>query len=191
MTYEIENIFSTPLYVSDVNHFDLIQQEIKESIDFVNFQMKGEWETHYLSDVTFEKNIIEDLNLHYLKDELDMHVRNYCRSINFEYKSYTMDSWISLFKPGNYGHLHSHGDSDISGCYYYKSNGNDGDLFFETPVPHMTSSHCFYDNYSKQWDHKPREGKILIFPGWLRHGIKLNKTDTDRISISFNINFNR
>ena len=191
MTYHIENIFPTPLYVSDVSNFYLIQQEIRDSIDSVEFKMREDWNTHYLSDITFEKNIIDELNLQYFKEEIDKHVRNYCKSILFEYKNYTLDSWISLFKPENHGHLHSHGDSDIPGCYYYKSNGKDGDIFFETPVPNMSSSHCFYENYCKRWDHTPKEGKLLLFPGWLKHGIKLNTTDEDRISISFNVNFIR
>jgi ectoine hydroxylase-related dioxygenase (phytanoyl-CoA dioxygenase family) len=30
-------------------------------------------------------------------------------------------------------------------------------------------------------------GKLLLFPGWLQHSVKKNKTDDLRISISFNL----
>ena len=39
------------------------------------------------------------------------------------------------------------------------------------------------------WEHKPEVGKILLFPGWLKHGINTNNTDNIRISLSFNICF--
>ena len=33
----------------------------------------------------------------------------------------------------------------------------------------------------------PEEGKLIIFPGWLLHGVKQNLSDEDRIVISGNI----
>jgi ectoine hydroxylase-related dioxygenase (phytanoyl-CoA dioxygenase family) len=30
---------------------------------------------------------------------------------------------------------------------------------------------------------------LLLFPGWLEHGVATNETTSDRVSISFNINF--
>ena len=35
----------------------------------------------------------------------------------------------------------------------------------------------------------PKEGKILLFPGWLEHGVKTNLTDNVRMSLSFNVYF--
>jgi uncharacterized protein (TIGR02466 family) len=34
----------------------------------------------------------------------------------------------------------------------------------------------------------PEVGKLIIFPSWLDHGVNPNLSDTDRISMSFNIN---
>ena len=79
----------------------------------------------------------------------------------------------------------------ISGVYYYKTNGDDGDIFFECPVPTIGSSFCYFNNYCNRWIHKPEEGKILLFPSWLKHGISKNETDETRISISFNLYFDR
>ena len=31
----------------------------------------------------------------------------------------------------------------------------------------------------------------MMFPGWLKHGVYTNTTDNTRISISFNIEFDR
>ena len=34
-------------------------------------------------------------------------------------------------------------------------------------------------------------GTILLFPGWLKHGIMTNETEHDRVSFSFDIIFDR
>ena len=39
------------------------------------------------------------------------------------------------------------------------------------------------------FEHEPMEGKLIIFPGWLLHGVRQNSTDNTRISLSFNITF--
>ena len=192
MNYRIENIFPTPIYVSTVSNFDSIQKEIENGISSSNFEMNKDWgNTHYLSDISFKENAIKDKKMFYFEEEIDRHIKNYCLEIGFCYKKYEMESWISLFKEDNYGHIHSHGHSDISGCYYYKSSPDSGEIFFENPVANMSSAYCYYQKYCQRWIHQPDVGKILLFPGWLKHGITKNNTKEERISISFNINFRR
>ena len=93
-----------------------------------------------------------------------------------------------MFQKGNYAHIHKHGFSDISGVYYYRTNGSDGDIFFETPV---TETGCskFWINHSLTFNIAPEKGLIILFPGWLSHGVRTNTTDDQRISLSFNINY--
>jgi len=189
LTYRIEPTFVTPIYASFVSDFPKIKCKIDNVIDKVNFSYKSEWgKTHLLSDTDFRENIISKLRLKCLSNEIDTHVRNYCDELNFEYKRYKMTSWIAKFQPGDFAHIHEHGHSDISGVFYYKTNEDDGDLVFTSPNPFLKTSKLFAGT-ELSWIHKPIEGKILLFPGWIPHGVKTNETDNTRISISFNINF--
>ena len=36
---------------------------------------------------------------------------------------------------------------------------------------------------------EPTEGTLILFPGWLEHGVYPSESDEDRIVISANINF--
>ena len=36
-----------------------------------------------------------------------------------------------------------------------------------------------------------KEGRLLIFPAWLKHTVPPNEGESDRISISFNVMFKR
>ena len=191
MDYKIENLYPTPIYCSRAKQFEDVQQELKTTVENTNFAIREDWGTHYLSHQNFGSDFIEENELFYFSTEIDFHVRNYCKEIGSVVPNYRLESWISMFKPGNYGHIHSHGYSDISGVYYYKTNGDDGDIFFECPVPTIGSSFCYFNNYCNRWIHKPEEGKILLFPSWLKHGISKNETDETRISISFNLYFDR
>ncbi len=188
----IESLFPTPIYYDFVADNDVIRYHIDKIIDRVKFSMKKEWgNTHYLSTdfgPGSNPNVLEEYKLTKLTKEIDRHLGNYCSELNFEKREYSIMSWITKFEKGNYGHVHHHSHVDISGVYYYKTNGDDGDLFFESPNPHLDTSQC-YENLSQSWVHKPMEGKIILFPGWIRHGIQTNSTDNIRMSLSFNIKF--
>ena len=186
----IENLFPTPIYYDFVSDNEAIKYHIDKIIDKVDFNMMKEWgDTHYIStDFRSNPNVLKEYGLVKLSKEIDKHLGNYCSALNLEKRKYSMISWFTKFKKGNYGHVHHHSDTDLSGVYYYKTNGDDGDLFFQPPNPHLDTSKC-YKNISDSWVHKPMEGKIIIFPGWIRHGIKTNSTDNIRMSLSFNIKF--
>ena len=188
----VQNVYPTPIYYSVVNNFDVIQEEIKESLVKTSLEMKEGWgNTHYLSTTNFQDNYIFDHNLSNFFGEIVTHVKEYCKEIGCSSSSFEIyQSWVSLFKKGNYGHIHNHGSSDMSGVYYHKTNGKDGDIFFEPANPFLQTSDC-YRNLSGRFVHPPEEGKIILFPGWMKHGILTNTTDNTRISISFNINFPR
>jgi|TARA_B100001113_G_C21065879_1_gene603369 uncharacterized protein (TIGR02466 family) len=189
----LANLYPTPIYwVEKVDNFDEIQSEITTAVKEVEFGMKGDWgATHFLSDPTFKDNFIIKNDLNFLRDQIVYHLDHYMKAIGFPHTNgYIGSSWISLFKKGNYGHCHHHGTSDVSGVYYYKTDGSDGNIYFENPTPAMTSSFC-YKGLCEREQIVPSNGLLAFFPGWLMHGITTNQTNHDRMSLSFNIVFDR
>lgn len=185
----VEAIFPTPIYYSVVDNLDNISREIDAALSKTNFSYKPEWgTTHHMSDPSFSQNFIVDNNLTTFQDTLQQHMQQYFNEMGcpkqctYKIKS----SWSSLFKPRDFGHVHAHGYNDISGVYYHKTNNHDGDIFFLSPNTHLATSYC-YEHTHWVWEHKPLQGKLLLFPSWLQHGIKTNETEDERISISFNI----
>ena len=185
----IEKVFSTPLY-STISENNDIQNEIGACIDKVNFQYIEKWgKTHKISIVDAE-DVIGHYELDHFKKFLNENIVEYCKQIGFQPKEkYRLQSWFAKFNKDDYGHIHNHGHADISGVYYYKTNGDDGDLAFYTPVINSETSTVF--NVDTTWIHKPVVGKLIMFPGYLKHGIFRNTTTSERISLSFNIDFNK
>ena len=189
----IETLFSTPLYYTKVDGFHNIQKEIEKGLDKLEFKYKKHWgETHLLAPQNFNENVLDICELNTLSNEIDKHVYHYFEEIGrTRYTSeYKIVSWFTKCGKGNYAHTHTHGAADISGVYYYKTNNKDGNIFFETPNPHLNTSE-YFTHLGTAWDHIPVEGKLLIFPGWLQHGVRTNCTDNTRISLSFNITFQK
>ena len=190
MTYNIEYYYPVRVYNSIVDNYQSINYQIDKVIDKIDFKMIDRWgPTHYLSS-DFSKdmeeiNILKELRLHKVIKVIDHHLRAYCSELNYSMRDYKLSTWFSLFKKGNYAHIHHHGSVDIAGVYYYKTNENDSDLFFNSPLPFRD---CFQKD-SNPIHHKPIPGKILLFPGWFRHGVRTSTSDSDRISLSFNIQF--
>lgn len=185
----VQYIHPTPVYSCFIDNLQDVYLEIEEKINGVKFEKLDKWGgTHYLSDSTFSSNIIEEKKINLLRDQIIFHAKKFCKEINCtEISDFEMySSWVSLFTKGDYGHIHNHSYSDISGVYYHKTNGIDGKIFFEAANSHLITSKCF-THLSDWFLHDPKPGKLILFPGWLRHGIQTNNTNEHRISLSFNL----
>jgi uncharacterized protein (TIGR02466 family) len=136
----------------------------------------------------FREDAISLYQLDVFAQVLDAHVQNFCSQFGVHYGSYVRSSWFSVFDEHSYGHVHNHVPADISGCYYVETSGDDGSIFFLSPAPAMATSRLFTDTH-KPIVVKPEVGKLLMFPGFLDHGVQTNKTKNRRISLAFNITF--
>ena len=185
----IENIYATPVYSKILENYGGVNNQIDEVINNIKFDEKDEWgRPNKITTPFFDQDNIKDYHLSLLANEIDKCIVDYTNQLNFYYDDYDRKSWILKLEKGDFAHSHNHSSSDLSGVYYYRTNSQDGSFFFESPNPYFEVSNCFKKLADRNF-YKPEPGKILLFPGWLRHGIFKNDTDNERISISFNINF--
>lgn len=176
----INNFFPIPVYKSNVKSFDLIQDEVKQAIYI---------EKNNPDNIEFRGNILSECNIKTLEKEIYDHISEYKKHIAFGKKcsKYFLNqgfsikkSWITKLNKDKSFPLHNHIMYDISGCYYYKSEKGNGDLFFEIDGP-----------WGGRNSVSPKQGEIILFPSWLKHGVTTNKTNSTRISVVFDIVFNR
>lgn len=195
------NLFYSKIYYCKIQRFHPVDEEIKTALKDVQWGKRLSWgATHQLSDPTFKENFIEDNNFKILKQEIEYHVGQFAKlhAVNLKQFSKNYDiveSWAAKFGPGEYAHIHNHGYADIAGVYYYKrplskqqKEGN-GNIFFTAPGPEYTSNPLYNRMARASW-YFP-EGTLVLFPGFLPHGVETNETDKDRISLSFNIKLRR
>jgi uncharacterized protein (TIGR02466 family) len=97
-------------------------------------------------------------------------------------------SWANWAPPGSgAGHpLHRHNYSYLSGVYYFTEGS---DTVFHDPVDirNLDTLEITRDFFDGPEEHiKAEPGKLLIFPGWLRHYSNPHAGKKDRYTMSFN-----
>lgn len=188
-----DNLFPSPILITtlDINLIKAINFEVSKVIGLVEWKTPKVLEnTQKLSTNNFSENWIKDNNLNVLLTTIDYYVDVYCHNLNYRYGSYAMHSWATLNTKGDYSIAHDHGHAEISGVYYFQTNGEDGDFYINSPVPEIKCSNLF-NNFHSPRIIKPQVGRLLLFPGFMTHGVRKNITDNNRISIAFNIYFDK
>ena len=190
MEHTIRNLFPTPVYYGLVEDYDNIQKELSGCIDKIDFNYNKVFgQTHHLSDPTFKENLFEKYDFKYFPEELKQHLGIYLSDLGFQLKGFTVESsWIALYQKGDYAHIHHHGGVDISGAYYFKVNKKEGDgqFFFTSPNLVLDSS-LMGKKYGGRMPGPSDQGGLLLFPGWLQHGVETHQLEEERIVLSFNI----
>lgn len=101
-------------------------------------------------------------------------------------------SWFNLNRKHDFNVSHRHPGSIFSGVYYIKVPENSGRIVFENPIAEhsLTIGDAAVEEYNyftaDTWKIQPTEGKLIIFPSWLRHSVEPNLSEQARISLAFN-----
>ena len=188
----VHSLWPTLVLVMDYN--DRFQPSIDDIIDKVEFEETPvEWgKTHKVSKHHigyWSDDVISEFGLTDLDYEIDQLAREYARLTNMRFTTYKRTSWFTMYEKGDYAHIHNHQSASISGCYYYKSSGEDGNIFFTSPLPQMRANPAWTPMGGRNV-FQTQTGRMLVFPGWVDHGVMTNETDEKRISLAFNIEFN-
>ena len=127
-----------------------------------------------------------------IMDQVDNCIRDY--GYHEEHCYPIMENfWFNINKQGNTNSVHIHDNSFISGVYYvsarpeqgninvYKNHMQDFIIASAAPMKNYTpiSASCIA--------YEPMSSKLILFPGWLPHGVERHKTDEDRVSVSFTV----
>ena len=99
-------------------------------------------------------------------------------------------SWYNILPKGGRTERHRHEASVISGAYYLDlPEGDFGKFFVESPLqPYMMCVHNVRETPYGQYfyDVPIKEKHLYLFPSWLEHGSRVNNTNEDRWTVSFN-----
>ena len=101
--------------------------------------------------------------------------------------------WATILAPGAEHRVHYHPNNFLSGVYYLRTHAGADTINFHDPrsqagiirppVTELTAEN------TELVVLRVTDGTLLLFPAYLRHGVDVNASSEDRISISFNIMF--
>ena len=192
LNYKTVNLFPVPVHQFDVNGFSEIKDKLidyaydckKKDSKGVSISNRGGWQSEGF-EIINEDDILQLFlinclsNFPFIKESVKL--RGY--------------AWININKPGDYNIKHVHPTNNLSGVLWIKCLENSGDIVFDSP----NNFESFLENKSYDDDFKksnfiddsyhcyPTEGRMIVFPSHLQHHVQENKSNEDRISVSFNI----
>ena len=137
-----------------------------------------------------------------LKDDIPnkfySHINNYIKDVfnkyGWEYnntKVVCTSMWAIINKKGNFNIEHTHPNNYLSAAYYVKAPKNCGN--FKATNPNILNRHIrakaeqANELNSNSASIKINEGDLIIFPAYLPHSVDENRSDEDRVIVSFNI----
>lgn len=96
--------------------------------------------------------------------------------------------WVNFHKTGESLATHSHGNTTIACSYYVKVPPNSGDLLMYDPRGGVNWGWEIEGGIVgvKHTRVKPKEGSLVIFPGFLLHSVETNRSPMPRISLASN-----
>ena len=98
--------------------------------------------------------------------------------------------WCNINSRYNYHRDHVHPYSQISGVFYIQCESGAAPISLKDPRPARWMVPApLRENRAENTlvtTLPPEEGKLLMFPAWLDHGVSQQHEDTDRISMSCN-----
>ena len=192
LNYKTVNIFPVPVHQFDVNGFSEVQDEL---IDYVYKMREKDPVGHTISNRRGWQS-----SCFSLENEDDI-LQNFLTNCLSEFppieKSIKLfvSAWININPPEAFNMKHNHPTSDLSGVLWIKAPQDCGDIIFESPcsfathqeIDSYTEDFKKNNNYFHNYYFPPTEGRIIVFPSHLEHFVDFNKSNEDRISVSFNI----
>jgi len=193
----VADIFPTPLFSYHVADKEAMNAYL---FDFVNKVRKEEgWDEATLATMeeTLE-HLQSDDQLHHREDAkqfVDLALtatREVLEFLQYKYEDVHITSfWFNVSRPGYSHKNHVHPNNVLSGVYYLKTSPECGAIVFDDPRPQANVLLPDIKELTPFNNHTyavvPEPGQIVMFPSWLAHRVAINRSDKERISLSFNV----
>jgi uncharacterized protein (TIGR02466 family) len=106
---------------------------------------------------------------------------------------WTVDAWANVSGPGAFNMPHVHGGTYWAAVYYVRvGEGDGGELVLHDPRMPGLRMHAPGIRFSNMGPElraevRPKEGLLVMFPGWLSHSVEPWHGSGERISVAMNI----
>ena len=190
--YEVHGIFPIPIYTRE-NYLE--QKDLIKLSDLKNLPLSLQVNENSLYGDRTENSYVLDLPpLFDLKLKIQQHVTEYANCVMALAGEYVItQSWLSVKKPGQRHIMHSHGNSIISGTFYFDNyNDAEGLTFIKTEVSNSWQMNPLRNpNVNNQFSFteitvKVENNMLILFPSYLAHKVADNTTQNDRYCLAFN-----
>ena len=193
---EIIKIFPEPVFKYTLDDFEKHNKELSRYIyklskndkDGINKSNRGGWHSQNfnLSDI----NSVQ----HKFGLKLQKYILDAFQNFGWKIKNKNIkikEMWAIINKKDDFNVVHTHPNCFLSAAYYVKAPKNCGKFLIDNP--NLAKRHYYPEMVGPNelncevTSIDINEGDLLLFPSYLPHKVAPNKSNEDRIVISFNI----
>ena len=188
----LESWFPTLIgYAFNPTH-DQIQEQLTNHCKGLQTKVSSGGE-YWLSNQTYNTSdghhdCFDDQTFTDLNTWVESQVNCYIEQLKIRKPVVPHSSWFNIYTQGNFQEFHVHPGVNISAIYFLSCTEQCARVIFKTPKNNMfmlehdelnkaTSGNCYYT---------AQPGKLLIFTSDTEHGVEVQNTDHERITISYN-----
>ena len=188
-------LFPTPIWTFSLDNYNKINEEMYSFIKAEQIEdQKGINKSNVKGWHSKDFNLKENEPQNFI-NFISPSIEQVMTDMNWEKEKQTIkitSMWAIINKGGSTNLRHQHGNSTISGAYYVRAPQNCGEIVFYDPRPAPVYSYpkAISSNLLNAQVNgiSPKEGALILFPSYVDHSVNENKSNEERIVISFNIN---
>ena len=191
MKQEVQELFPTPIWIVDLEPVEAaaLNISLKAEIERLiaprpTIPAGSNWQTP--QDLHTKPAFAEFVKL------VETAARGVARHLQVDqYPMAITGCWANVNPRGAYHPTHHHPNNYLSGVYYVAVPPPGSRIVFQDPRPSMImpKPKQYTRITANGADAQSKEGRLLIFPAWLKHNVPSNQGQSERISISFNLMF--
>lgn len=207
MAGKVTDLFAIPIYEVEYPNFEEIYPHLMEFV-------KGHFKDGFTSDYEGHEHPVMEGSIIKIYDVLspdekynsfqNEHVAKLAEFITNSCKEYwnilnlsdmlephILHLWAGVQRKGARTVSHNHNPIPIGGVFYLEARPEQGNLLLENPLDLLIGKTPTNKNNNKtptRFYHEIEtySGKLVLFPGWMKHYTKGNPTDDLRIAIAVN-----
>lgn len=106
-----------------------------------------------------------------------------------ELQPFVLQMWANSTPKGGSISSHLHGSIPFTGVLYIDASPEQGNLVLENPNDTLLMSQPINPNAQSlmEYEVEVNTGDLILFPGWMKHRVKPNTSETPRLILGFNI----
>ena len=192
---ELNLFFATPVWCSTISKYNEVNKNIHNYIKSLESDNKEGTQKSNLKGWHSPDFNLEDEGPKHFVNALGPSINEALLDMGWDLESQevkitSMWSIINRTEASNARHIH--GNNFISAAYYVKAPSNCGNIVFHDPRSEPSYYHPKVKKPNKLNTNvvtiTPKEGLLVLFPSYLHHSVDINRSNEERIVISFNIN---
>ena len=192
----VNYLFPVPIFTFEYDDAINLRDKVTPIFRDIEFQDKDPFDycsTGYTSYPN-NMNVLDLPQCYNLKNFIGLSTIQAHDHLGFTENIYIAHSWFSVNRKHSYHSKHNHLPWVWSGVYYVQCNPHeDAEIMFYNknlesnwPYTKVTSKGERDTLVSQAWNFKGKTGLLYVFPSYIEHEVLEQKSDNERITISFN-----